>query len=58
MTSFMPVEAVAHWSEGEKPIYDLYATVNHFGAVYIGHYMAQVRGASNNKKGDIIDYYV
>ena len=40
------------WPEGRQPVYDLYATVNHYGVVYIGHYMAKVRAPPGNKKGE------
>ncbi len=51
MSSFMPEGAMSQHSGGGRPIYDLYATVNHYGAVYMGHYMAQVRGANDNRRG-------
>jgi len=52
MSSFMPEEAMTLWPDGRQPVYDLYATVNHYGAVYIGHYMAQVRAPPSNKRGE------
>lgn len=43
MTPFMPSDASSLLSSGAPPTYDLYATVNHYGAVYMGHYIAQVK---------------
>jgi hypothetical protein len=33
-------DKVMHWSEGDKPIYDLYAVSNHYGGLGGGHYTA------------------
>ena len=51
----MPGKAASPMEDNVLPIYDLYATVNHYGAMYMGHYVAHVRGMStnSNKKGDI-----
>lgn len=37
------------------PIYDLYATVNHYGNIYIGHYVANVKPpqGSSDKEGSL-----
>ena len=32
------------------PVYDLYATVNHFGSVFFGHYTAYVQSQEGNSK--------
>ena len=37
--------------DGHPPEYDLYATVNHFGSVFFGHYMAYVR--PNENEGEL-----
>lgn len=34
------------------PIYDLYATVNHYGNIYIGHYVANVKPPSSQGSSD------
>lgn len=34
------------------PIYDLYATVNHYGNIYIGHYVANVKPPSSQGRSD------
>jgi hypothetical protein len=42
MTPFM-LGGASPTHDKTPPIYDLYATVNHCGAVYMGHYIAQVK---------------
>ena len=32
-------------------IYDLYATVNHYGNVYLGHYTASIKSPVGDSKG-------
>lgn len=32
-------------------VYDLYATVNHYGAVFAGHYVANVLAPNGDKRG-------
>ena len=32
------------------PVYDLYATVNHFGSVFFGHYTAYVQSQENDSE--------
>ena len=32
------------------PVYDLYATVNHFGSVFFGHYTAYVPSHENDSE--------
>ena len=32
------------------PVYDLYATVNHFGSVFFGHYTAYVQSHEDNSE--------
>ncbi len=34
------------------PLYDLYAVVNHYGAVHIGHYTAVVKPPCSEGEGD------
>ena len=43
MTPFMLGEAASNLYSEAPPTYDLYATVNHYGAVYMGHYIAQIK---------------
>lgn len=53
MSSFMLGEAASCLEADAPPIYDLYATVNHYGAVYMGHYIAQVKGVpTDNRNGE------
>ena len=33
---------------GNSPVYDLYATVNHFGSVFFGHYMSYIKPHEND----------
>ena len=33
------------------PIYDLYATVNHYGNVYLGHYTASIKSPVGDSTG-------
>jgi len=32
------------------PVYDLYATVNHFGSVFFGHYTAYVQSQEDDSE--------
>ena len=32
------------------PVYDLYATVNHFGSVFFGHYTAYVKSREDESE--------
>lgn len=50
MSPFMIEEAVSRIEVDAPPIYDLYATVNHSGQIYRGHYIAQARGISKDSK--------
>jgi ubiquitin carboxyl-terminal hydrolase 4/11 len=38
---------VAHWEEGEKPVYDCYAVSHHFGGLGGGHYTAHALNDDN-----------
>lgn len=49
MAPFMLGESSSH---SPRSMYDLYATVNHYGAVYMGHYIAQVKPACPGQKGE------
>ena len=56
MTPYILGEAATHANSKALPIYDLYATVNHYGAVYMGHYTAHVKPScckGLKKKGKI-----
>ena len=33
-----------------SPVYDLYATVNHFGSVFFGHYTAYVQSQEDDSE--------
>ena len=50
MSPYMLGEAANQISPEHPPIYDLYATVNHYGSVYIGHYVAFVHPPSPVRK--------
>ena len=52
MTPFMLGESSTHLAGKAPPIYDLYATVNHYGAVYMGHYIAQVKPPCLQQRGE------
>ena len=52
MAPFLLGEAATNLST--PPIYDLYATVNHYGSVYIGHYMATAKPPmESNNTGNV-----
>ena len=36
---------------GSNTLYDLYATANHYGTVYIGHYTAIIKTPMPNRNG-------
>ena len=33
-------------------VYDLYATVNHYGAVFMGHYIANIKSPTGDSRGE------
>ena len=43
MSPYMLGEAANQFTDDSPPIYDLYATVNHYGNVYLGHYASCVK---------------
>ena len=48
MSKYMAEGALKDTSQSSHPpVYDLYATVNHFGSVFFGHYMAYIRPHEN-----------
>lgn len=40
-------DRVAHWDDGEKPVYDCYAVSNHYGGLGGGHYTAHALNDDN-----------
>jgi len=49
MSKYMAESALKDTSiSGQPLVYDLYATVNHFGSVFFGHYMAYIRPHEND----------
>ena len=51
MSPYLLGDAAKDISPETPPIYDLYATVNHYGNIYIGHYVATVNPLLTNHKG-------
>ncbi len=43
MSPYMLGDAANEIADDSPPVYDLYATVNHYGNVYVGHYAACVK---------------
>jgi ubiquitin carboxyl-terminal hydrolase 19 len=50
MSPYLLGDAAEEISPETPPIYDLYATVNHYGNIYIGHYVATVKPPLSNEK--------
>ena len=51
MTPYILGEAANQITPDTAPIYDLYATVNHYGNVYLGHYTASIKSPVGDSKG-------
>ena len=51
MSPYLLGDAAEEISPETPPIYDLYATVNHYGNIYIGHYVATVKPPLSKEKG-------
>jgi len=57
MSKYMEENALKDISTtNHPPLYDLYATVNHFGSVFFGHYTAYVQ--SHKEDGEQFTYTV
>jgi len=55
MSKYMAEGALKDTSlSGHPPVYDLYATINHFGSVFFGHYMSYIRPHEN--EGELFMY--
>ena len=52
MSPYLIGDAINQISSDCPPIYDLYATVNHYGAVYLGHYTALIKSPVGETKGN------
>ena len=53
MSPYILGEAADQIDEEDPPIYDLYATVNHFGTNHLGHYLAIVRPPGDCEDGKL-----
>ena len=51
MTPYILGEAANQITPDTAPIYDLYATVNHYGNVYLGHYTASIKSPVGDSAG-------
>lgn len=51
MSQYLLGGAINQISPDSLPIYDLYATVNHYGAVFVGHYTALIKSPVGETTG-------
>ena len=51
MTPYILGEAANQITPDTAPIYDLYATVNHYGNVYLGHHTASIKSPVGDSTG-------
>ena len=54
MTPYILGEAANQITPDTAPIYDLYATVNHYGNVYLGHHTASIKSPVGDSTGVLI----
>ena len=52
MSPYILGEAANQIDEDDPPIYDLYATANHYGDDHLGHYLAMVRPPRGCEDGE------
>ena len=51
MSKYVEEKALKDMSvTSHPPVYDLYATVNHFGSVFFGHYTAYVQSQEDDSE--------
>ena len=51
MSPYVLGEAADRISTESPPIYDLFAVVNHYGNVHLGHYAATIRSPVGDEEG-------